>query len=356
MRLKLALFALIVLFGVLGSTAVYRHFQSDPNQALVIQNLAKVELSQADQKLIEIRDSTSKWLLGLSFALLPGLVVAPKSNGQMTVQSKLLPLLAGAMLIISLYGFFLAQDSVAFVLSRGPHYHLYGWVSNFPLLLQFWSLLAALILLMVHWLKSERSIVFPTLMVVAAVVIPSTDAEATPIVADVVTPCVMAWTVDRQVPLDAGQVARASKLIVNIARRGELAPVIPCEFAYAHLDQIRWAAFQTSNVSTAAAVNEMVQKLDMDLKRKGSPPGEFLERLLTLGSFYRNPSGLIRVEGTPAGATVLIDGKALGLTNLDLRLTPGSYLVEVLVDGAVVFRKSDVTIEDGKLWKATFAR
>lgn len=155
MRVKIALFVLLLLVGILGSSLVYGHFQGKETEALVMQNRVMVNLSDADKKLIDVRDSTSKWLLGLAFALLPGLVVSKEADGVVKVQTKLLPLLAGAMLITSLYGFFLSQDSIAFVLSRGPQYHLYGWVSNFPILLQFWTLISALTLLMIHWLRHE---------------------------------------------------------------------------------------------------------------------------------------------------------------------------------------------------------
>lgn len=347
---------MLLLVGVVGSTVVYRHFQGTDTEALVMQNRVVVNLSDADKKLIDVRDSTSKWLLGLAVALLPGLVVSKKTDGETKVQTKLLPLLAGAMLITSLYGFFLAQDSLAFVLSRGPQYHLYGWVSNFPILLQFWSVLAALVVLMIHWLRTDGKVTFLTLVLLAATLHPSTDAEANVVNPQAAKPCVNAWMVDRQVLLNAEQAARAASVLAGIAKRSDVSPASTCDFVSAQLDQVRWAAFRESRSSTTAAVDAVLKEMESDLRNTGMSPGELLEKLLAFGTIWRSPSGLIRLEGAPTGAIVLIDYRAVGLTNLDLRIKPGSYLVEVLVDGAVIFRKPGVTVEDGKQWKATFSK
>lgn len=354
MRFGIVLFVIAALVGVLGSNAIYTHFQGAESEASVLQNRAKIELTDADKKLIEARDSTSKWLLGLAFGLLPGLVVSRSADGESEVQEKLLPLLAGAMLITSVYGFFLAQDSVVFVLSRGPQYHLYGWLSNFPILVQFWPLLAALVLLMIHWLRPAGKLTFPTLALGLALIFPAPDASAAAVRAETALPCVRSWSTDRQMRLSAEQLARASGVMVGVANRSDVVPQNACEFVSAQLDQVRWFAFQQTKSDQPPAFDALLKVMESDLKNTGLSPGEALERLLGFGAIWRSQSGLMRIEGKPAGATVFIDSRPVGLTNLDIRIRPGKYLVEVVVDGAPVLRKVDVLIEDGKLWKTTF--
>ena len=355
MRIGVTSFVVLLLVSVLGSTMVYRHFQGEETEALSLQDKAKIELSEADKKLIDVRDSTSKWLLGLAFALLPGLIVKKTDAGESELEDKVLPMLAGALLITSLYGFFLAQDSVAFVLTKGPQYHLYGWVSKFPILLQFWSLLLALTLLMFHWFRLSGNVTFPKLLVVAAVLLPFPHAEAASLSAEVVLPCVKAWAGDRAVELDSDTVELAGNVVVALARRGDVSPPDVCEFVAAQLDQVRWIASTLPTVQVTT-VPMALHGMESELKSTGISPGFLVERLLKFGEFWHSPSGLLRLEGTPTGATVMVNSRPVGLTNLDLRMAPGKYLIEVVADGGIIFKKADVIIEDGKLWTAKFGK
>jgi len=354
MRLPFFVFLVLSMVCFIAASLVYRHLQTDASGAMVLQNRAKIELTDADKKLIEVRDSTSKWLLGLAVTLLPGLVVRKSSDGLPKVQHEVLPLLAGAMVLLSLYGFFLAQDSVAFVLSRGPQYHLYGWLTSFPILLQFWSLLAALTLLMLHWLRPVGKVVFPTLALMAALLLHPEVANAATVTPAATKSCVSSWAASREVPLSGDETGLAAGVVVGIARRSDVSPSDLCEFTAAHLDQFRFLASRTATAASPFTVVDAVKEADRDLRSTAISPGAVLERVLSLSELWRKPSGLMRIEGRPNGATVLLNSRAVGLTNLDLRLSPGKYVVEILAEGIVVFRKSDVLIEDGKLWKTTF--
>jgi hypothetical protein len=354
MRLSFAVFLVATTIGILCSTLIYRDLQTDDSGALVLQNRARIELSDADKKLIEVRDSTSKWLLGLAVGLLPGLVVKKSSTDEPTVQDKVLPLLAGALLLVSLYGFFLAQDSVAFVLSRGPQYHLYGWLSTFPILLQFWSLLAALVVLMAHWIRPSEKVSFPTLAVLLAFAANPHEAQAASVTPSSTKPCVQAWAASREVDLSDQEVGLASSVVARIAHRADVSPSSVCDFASVHLDQLRFEASKTAASLTPLSVADALREADKDLRSTAISPGTLLERVLSVSELWHKPSGLMRIEGKPGGATVLLNSRVVGLTNLDLRLVPGKYLVEVLSGGAVVMRKADVVIEDGKLWAASF--
>lgn len=354
MRWSFAVSLLAAIFGILCSTLVYLNLQTDASGALVLQNRAKIELDDADKKLIEVRDSTSKWLLGLAVGLLPGLVVKKSSADEPTVQDKVLPLLASALLLVSLYGFFLAQDSVAFVLSRGPQYHLYGWLSRFPILLQFWTLLAALVVLMAHWIRPSEKVSFPTLAILLAFVASPDDAHAASVTPGLTKSCVQVWATSREVDLSSEEVGLASSVMARIARRADVSPSSVCDFTSAHLDQVRFEASRTATSATPFSVADALREADKDLRSTAISPGTMLERVLSISELWRKPSGLMRIEGKPSGATVLLNSRGVGLTNLDLRLVPGKYLVEVLSGGTVVMRKADVLIEDGKLWTASF--
>lgn len=197
---------------------------------------------------------------------------------------------------------------------------------------------------------------FQVLVLVVAIVYASADAMAAAVTPQTAKQCVIAWMSDRHVQLSAEQVTRAGNVLADIAKRSDVLPANTCEYVSAQLDQVRWLAYKASNNSTPAAVDAVLKEIESDLKSIGLNPGELLEKLLVFGTMWHSPSGLIRIKGTPTGATVLINGRSLGLTNLDLRIKPGTYLVEVLVDGEVVFRKPGVTVEDGKQWTVNFLK
>ncbi|ANN68147.1 PEGA domain-containing protein [Bordetella bronchialis] len=350
-------FLTITLVGLLAASVANQAFQTLPSQAKAGNDRSAVILTDAEKKLIEVRESTSKWLLALAAGLLPGLVISKTSRDELAMQQQLIPMIAGALLVISIYGFFLSQQAIEFVLSRGPQYHLYSGVSRFPILLQFWTLVLALFLLMIHLFHLARK--RGTLPMAALVVLALTDpkADAAMLAPTVAKPCIEAWASNRELPLDPTELGLALSVVTGIAARTNASPANACEFVSSTLDQARYIAVaRTGGPDARPEFAELLNAIDKDLRATGISPGAILSKLLSIAAVWEAPSGLLRIEGKPNGATVLLNMQEVGFTNLDLRLAPGKYTVEVLVDGAVVFRQTNVSIEEEKVWKATFGR
>ena len=60
-----------------------------------------------------------------------------------------------------------------------------------------------------------------------------------------------------------------------------------------------------------------------------------------------DPTGLMKVRSTPAGATVLVDGETKGVTPLDLVLAPGKHVVHIQLDGFASFEGEDELAANG---------
>ncbi|CAM4023053.1 hypothetical protein BOBR111200_21900 [Bordetella bronchialis] len=193
----------------------------------------------------------------------------------------------------------------------------------------------------------------------ALVVLALTDpkADAAMLAPTVAKPCIEAWASNRELPLDPTELGLALSVVTGIAARTNASPANACEFVSSTLDQARYIAVaRTGGPDARPEFAELLNAIDKDLRATGISPGAILSKLLSIAAVWEAPSGLLRIEGKPNGATVLLNMQEVGFTNLDLRLAPGKYTVEVLVDGAVVFRQTNVSIEEEKVWKATFGR
>ena len=353
MRRILLGFLLVVALGVVAATAAYRHFQTSLDEVDAAKNRARIELTDTDKKLIEARDSTSKWLLGLAFALLPGLVIKRSADGDATPQRKLLPLFAAASIIVSMYGFFLSQDAVVFVLSRGPQYHLYGRLSEFPIIVQFWSLISAVIALMLHWFRSAPNIQFPTVGLALAVFLSTGDASSAPLPTAELRTCVSGWALSRGVTFTAPQLSSVERVLKKLAVRSKIHSTARCDYYSSQLDHLRWMAYQESSSDSVESINGFVAATDLALSKAGLSPGDAVDKLLALSAIWRGASGLIKIETKAPGALVLLNRRPVGLTTFEVRVAEGTYVIEVLRAGAAVYVNQDVKIVDGQLWQVS---
>ena len=358
MRIRAGVFLVLCLIGIASASLAYRYLQTDPLAPLATRDRSRVALDDTDKKLLDARDATSKWLLGLAFSLLPGTLIGKRIPGLQTqdnsdepvLRQSLLPLVAAAFLVTSLYGFFLSQQSVIFVLTHGPQYHLYGTFSEFPILVQFWTLLGGLVVLLFHLMRPSTRMQFPKLVLLFGVL-----AAFPPEPAQAATPeatCAAQWSESRSVKLSSEQVNTAASVVRAVANRATHERQATCTFANSVLDGIRWSAYKSGGADKD--FDEVLTSTSKELAGAGFSPGGTVDQLLEAARLWVEPSGLLRVTGSPSGATILLNGRTIGLSDLDVRLKPGTYLVEVLRGGSVVYRDASIVITIGQATPVAF--
>jgi hypothetical protein len=338
--------AVLVAAAISITSLAYRWYQVDPDGSNEGNARVAVTLTPEDHALVEARDSLSKWLLGLSVTLLPGLIVKKTKTGEFSYQQRLLPLLAGGLLVVSLYGFFLAQHSVTFVLAHGPKYLLYSKFSEFPLVVQFWSLLGAAALLISHWAGLARGATAPLIVGVTLLMSLSSTSQAADAPRSAQESCIRAWSQSRRVALDESQVTMAATVVDGIQRRiGAKPNEESCDFTNTQLDQLRFLAMSSGD-DDPEAFWKVLSSVNRDLSSHGAGVGVFLRSLLDSAEVWRSESGLLSIRGSLTGSHVILSGKEVGLTDLDVRISPGTYTVVIVRGGGELFRKSNVEITD----------
>jgi hypothetical protein len=71
--------------------------------------------------------------------------------------------------------------------------------------------------------------------------------------------------------------------------------------------------------------------------------------LWAASAYFRPSSGFLTITSDPPGTSVFLDGEAVGLTNITLKVLPGIHHIQVVKDGkivaksAIAIRKDDVT-------------
>ncbi|MCX7741070.1 MAG: PEGA domain-containing protein, partial [Meiothermus sp.] len=107
--------------------------------------------------------------------------------------------------------------------------------------------------------------------------------------------------------------------------------------------------------STPLTLELLPGSYELELRRSGYDPlrvsftirsGQTTQLELTLTA-SPPPTGTLAVESTPRGADVLVNGRFVGRTPLNLALSPGFYSVEVRRSGFSPFRTS-VSIQPGR--------
>ncbi|MEL4870947.1 PEGA domain-containing protein [Pantoea agglomerans] len=344
MRKSFFVFAVILALGLVGSTMALRYYQTDLHEVRTLQNISSVELTDSDKLLIEERNSTAKWLLGIAIGLLPGILLKKNKDGAFNLEDKILPLLIGAFLILSVYGFFLMQQSLFFILSRGPKYYLYGMYSNFPEYFQFWTLLIALVALLFYWAIPRKVVASAGILFLSVILLFLPQRQA---FAQSLNDCVVEWARDRHQDMSQDDVANAINVLNKLQNRIDKNKTASCEFANVSLDQMRYSVSQSSSPNIKMAIKDT----EISLTATAISPSSLLEMLINP---WVGPSGLLRVKGEGTGDTVLVDDVTVGLTNLDIRLSPGKHSLIVSSGGNAIYHDDQVMIKEGESWIANF--
>jgi hypothetical protein len=346
---SLALFIGIVVLGAALVTGLYRRVAvaPPPPDAGTVGGL-----SDAQKLLVETQSSLSKWLLGLAYATLAGLFgFRIKSPDDERFRERF-PLVACALLVISLYGGFLFQQATLLVLARGPSNLLFGDGILLTLQVQFWFLAFGLAVLTLWLFRSsgKGAKTAASLIVFLFTVYPQAGGAERP---DSVRSCVEAWHDDRKVSLPLASAEEEAKLVEALAAREKvvLKRADLCAFTASILDELRFSIVQYGDDSTVAVkMTAAVSSLRQDLNNPNFAPGDLVQKVLRLSQVWRVPSGLLDVVARNGRFEIFLSGTMVGVTNWTRRLTPGTYSLKFTRDG---LRRTEydrqVSIEDGKL-------
>jgi hypothetical protein len=350
MNRSLALFLGIVILGVVLVTFFYRAIAvaPPPPDAGTV-----VALSDAQKLLFETQSSLSKWLLGLAYAALAGLfgfrIKSPEDSERFREH---FPLVACALLVISLYGGFLFQQASILVLIHGPSDLLFGDGILLTLQVQFWFLTFGFVVLGA-WLfrgpgKSVR--VAAGLIIGLLAACPLTAGEDRP---SPLRSCVNGWQEDRGVSLGPERVGEAVKLVEELASREKvnLQEADLCPFTASVLDELRFSIIQYGNdAKVAEKMAVIVSSTQRDLTNPNFAPGSLVQKLVRLSQIWRSPSGLLLVLAREGRFEIFLSGEMVGVTNWTRRLEPGTYTLWFTRDG-LRRREYDrqVRIGDGEL-------
>jgi len=213
---------------------------------------------------------------------------------------------------------------------------------DFPLQLQFWTLVAALISL-AFWLFRPPKKYIVTLSIFLALGLSDRAHGQAP----AATACLSTWENDREMKLTQGGKTIATAVLDGLARRAGLQSV-SCDYTMSLLDELRWDAYVVKQNDSSEAMESYLGTIDQELRKPGLSTGEVITKLVTISQVWRGASGLLIVESQAKGMPILLDGRVAGLTTWQRRLSPGIYSIAVLRGGRTVFSDRNVRIEDGK--------
>lgn len=285
-------------------------------------------LTEIEKKLVESQDSLSKWLLGLAYTTLAGMLALRVKNWRSAQITSHMPMIACALLVVSLFGAFLFQIGIMFTLSNGPLYHLDTGVIWIPLLTQFWSLVAALGLLAV-WLYGPRR-ALQLGLVLAAAGSCSPAARATE-----VRQCAQQWQKDRGFT-DYPQLAAKQALLVELlAQRGKVGIPSSCEFTDSILDQVRLAARGVKGSRSAAALAEYTDSLVEDLQTNAVSPEEITNALVRGLKFWEAPSALVILRASKTDDATIDTVSCM--TPCTVRIGPGAHKIQASAAGRIIY-------------------
>lgn len=285
----------------------------------------------------------SKWLLGLAYGSLAGLLgLRFKDQNQLPLDTTF-PMAACALLVLSLYGAFLFQDSIMFALSKGPIYHIYGSLMDFPLQLQFWTLIIALVLLALRLFRPPKK--YTVTLSVTLLLMLSSGASGQE---EIDSACLANWQKDREVKFTQAGVKTAASVLNRLSQRAGLKNPLACDYIRSLLDELRWDAYVVKQDDSSEAMEAYLGTIEQELKKPGLSMGEVVTKLVSISQVWRGASGLLIVESQTKGIPVLLDGAEAGMTTWERRLAPGTHSVEVIRGGKTVYSNRNVRIEDGK--------
>jgi hypothetical protein len=317
---SLLIFIGILVVGVIATTIAYRYSQVEPPN-----EPANEEMTLRYEQLASAQGEMSKWLLGIASGALAGLVGLRLKDPQNDALVGKAPMAAYAFLIISLYGAFLSYDATVNILRLGPLTYLYGDQFKFPVLVQFWSLIVALVLLGM-WLFRPRTRGVMLLLFLTAVSVPRTNAQELH-----TKQCVQDWYKDR---LKATQEPAAVALDVlnKIERQPGAKAAKTCVDLKSILDRLRFAAIESGNADTQPGFDAYLKALGDELSNPDLSMSEVVHSIIQLMSPWDQQLAVLSIRGSNGTYQILINAKQVGVTPWTRRMSPGTYSIRVVRD------------------------
>jgi hypothetical protein len=329
------------------------------------------EITARQRALVDADSSTSTSLFNLAFGALVGLVSLQVHGKRSQRPSGALPMVAAALLALSMYASFLFRTQLALSLGRGPLALLAGPGIDQTLTAQFWLFVVG-ILLLLFWVFPVRNIVCIALAAMAFTPAAVSAQEVT------VPECAAAWAADRKVTLPANSRGAVESLVANVAGEAKVAldASSRCPFTESLLDELRrrvvanGADVENPSQELVKAIDEAVatiyQKPDTYLP--GPPPpksgnfsfGDAVSRLLTMAEVWNEPSGLLVVRSSEGALQVIATtvkgtpGDWKGLTNWTVRVPAGVYRIEVTKDGVRMNGPGRIEVSSGQRLEIDF--
>lgn len=347
------LFLVLLLGGLLASTWVARRAQrlSMSPKADATRGVSG-ELCSTQKAYLDAQRASSELLFKLAFGALGALLGLRLSEKTGTKVAGHGPFAAAALLLVSIYSAFLLQTGISFSV-EGPPEAVFGPVLTHPILLQFWSLFGAVLILALALFRPTRAAKVAAALCLG-LLMPASAQEAKP-----PEDCIQRWSESRGLSPSAETVADMNLLVERVASRRELSleNVDRCELSDTVFDAVRFSAITDSGGNTPAETNAALTQLFRDtVKAAENPtfsPGQLLEDLLSVAQIWKEPSGIVDVDGR--GKTLfisIIDPKRptertwKGYTRWLIRLPPGSYELTASEGGRRVDRRR-VEVKDG---------
>jgi hypothetical protein len=279
----------------------------------------------------------SKWLLGLASGALAGLIGLRLKDPENNDLVGNVPMAAYAFLLLSLYGAFLFYDATVDIFRRGPLTYLYGDQCKFPVLVQFWSLIAALVLLGA-WLLRPKTRVAMLLLFLIAGLVPSTKAQELD-----TKSCLQKWYKDRLGTNDAS-VTTALSVIHKIQSQPHAKPPKTCVDIDSVLDQLRFSAIDSGKLDNRPGFDAYLKTLEDELSHPDLSTSDIVHSVIDIMSPWDQPLAVLSIRASSGTYRILLNATEVGVTPWTRRLKPGIYSIRIVKDLRAAYSADDLTL------------
>ena len=347
-----ALFVILMIGGVAFATIVFKAAQREmarDAQKRVARPYTGAA-SDAQKLFLESRSGTSQRLFEIAFAAAAALLALQFSEKQRPQFSGHGVFGAFGLLVASIYSALLFQIGVSRCLEASLD-DMFGPILTYPVLCQFWFLLAAVVLTAASLFRRPRG----RLAVAMLVSLLSFSAGAAGIPS--YSQCVTTWASSRSLILPDKGVVDAAKLVERLRARQKLTVNAQerCALTATILDAVRYAAISQGQPSTGKEGGEAMAILLRAARQAAEEPtlspGELIGVLASIAEIWSVPSGIVDIDAPRTLFVTVVDRAApaknqwRAYTRCVLRLPPGTYAVRAALGSRIVYR-GDIKVVD----------
>jgi hypothetical protein len=327
----------LALVLIVGFTLVTTFYWSLQTQAP--KHRAEEQLTDRHKELIRDEGDLCKWLFGLASGALAGLLGMVLKEPARRDLLDIVPMTAYGLLLLSLYGAFLYYTATAQILRFGPLDYFFADQYWFPILIQFWSLIAALVLLAIWMVRRKTPSILATILLLG-VILPSGHAQA-----DSQRDCAAAWFKDRLAAANDGRLAES--VLGRLQSRSGNHKIRSCTEVSSVLDTLRFAASKAGKADSASDFTEYLSAMEEELTNSGLGFSTVVDYVIKGMAIWDAPFGVLEVKALKGRCIILLNGDEVGFTNWIGRLKPGNYRLRIVRQGTVLFSSDKVRIEAG---------